>query len=124
MIHATTLVSGALLHRNGYVPGKGQLRGGVRPGVQFIDRKPDLRDVRDFANPDPRPESDSPAILEYSPAEPPPAPAGDATGPDGEPSKEAAYIGAFGDEKNWLEEWTVFGADSDYDPRNTDGTEP
>ena len=117
-------VSGALLHRNGNVPGNGQLRGGVRPGVQFIDRKPDLRDVRYFANPDPRPESDSPAMLEYSPAEPPPAPAGDSTGPDGGPPKEAAYIGAFGDEENWLEEWTVFGSDSDYDPRNTDGTEP
>ena len=29
---------------------------------------------------------------------------------------EAAYIGAFGEE-NWLEEWTVFGPESEYDPR-------
>ena len=84
-------VSGALLHRNGNVPGNGQLRGGGRPGVQFIDRKPD-----------PRPESDSPAMLEYSPA-------------------EAPYIGAFGDEKNWLEEWTFFGPEAEYDTRGADG---
>ena len=29
---------------------------------------------------------------------------------------EAAYIGAFGEE-NWLEEWTVFGPESEYGPR-------
>ena len=34
---------------------------------------------------------------------------------DGRPSEER-YIGAFGEE-NWLDEWTVFGPESDYDPQ-------
>ena len=33
------------------------------------------------------------------------------------PPKEATYIGAFGDEKNWLDEWTVSGHETHYDTR-------
>ena len=119
-IEGQSWVSGALLHRNGTIPGNGQLQGGVRPGLAFIDRKPDLRDVRDFANPDPRPHSDSPAMLECTPAGPPIAPARAATGTAAESPKEAHYIGAFGDEKNWIEERTVFGPEAEYDTRGTD----
>ena len=122
-IEGESWVSGALLHRNGTFPGNRQVRGGVRPRVDFIDRKPDLRDVRDFGNPDPRPHADSPALLEYSPSAPAPEPAtAAARGADGEPANEVPYIGAFGEEQNWLEEWTVFGPEEEYDTRGINGT--
>ena len=63
--------------------------------MEFIRKDPKLRDVRDFANPDPRPKADSPALADEG---------------DG-------YIGAFGRTENWLEEWTVFGPESVYDLR-------
>ena len=63
--------------------------------MQVDDRNPRLRDVRDYANPDPRPKPSSPAL---------------ADGAEG-------YIGAFGQEENWLEGWTVFGPESVYDLR-------
>ncbi len=84
-------VSGALLYRSGTRP----LRGTGQDAVEFIDKDPELRDVRDFANPDPRPKVNSPAL------------------PDG----REGYIGAFGKDENWLEEWTVFGPESVYDLR-------
>ncbi len=88
-------VTGALLWLNG-AP---YLRGGIRNQVDFIAyRDPKLRDVRDFANPDPRPKPDSLALHD-----------------DGE-----GYIGAFGRKENWLEEWTVFGPESVYDLREVD----
>ena len=34
--------------------------------------------------------------------------------------QELSYIGAFGKDHNWLEEWTVVGAEYDYDLRNTE----
>ena len=39
----------------GKVSGDAQLRGGAVRGVAFIDRESDLSDLRDFANPGPRP---------------------------------------------------------------------
>ena len=30
------------------------------------------------------------------------------------------YIEPFGKDENWPEEWTVFGAETDYDPREAD----
>ena len=85
-------VTGALLWGNG-AP---QLRGGIANDIEFIGwRDPKLRDVRDFANPDPRPKADSRALHE-----------------EGE-----GYIGAFGRKQNWLDEWTVFGPESVYDLR-------
>ncbi len=87
-------LAGALLYVNGN--GRGQLRGlALRDALEYVNRKPDLRDVRYFANPDPRPKPDSPALAD-----------------EGE-----GYIGAFGRKDNWLEEWTVFGPESEYDPR-------
>ena len=81
-----------------YLNGVRQLRGSLRDVVEFINRDPKLRDVRDFANPDPRPKANSPAL-----------------------SDEAeGYIGAFGREENWLDEWTVFGPESVYDLRERD----
>ena len=63
--------------------------------MQFASRNPQLRDVRDFANPDPRPKADSPALTEA----------------------REGYIGAFGRTENWLQECTVFGPESVYDLR-------
>ena len=84
-------VRGALLYRSGPRP----LRGASQDAVEFINKDPELRDVRDFANPDPRPKAGSPAL----------------------PDKAQGYIGAFGRTENWLEEWTVFGPESVYDLR-------
>ena len=87
-------VTGALLWSNGHR----QLLGGIQDTVEFLNRNPKLRDVRDFANPDPRPKANSPAL----------------------PDEGEGYIGAFGKDENWLEEWTVFGPESVYDLRNTE----
>ncbi len=84
-------VTSALLYLNGVH----QLRGGIQQAVEFISRPPRLRDVRWFANPDPRPKADSQAL----------------------PEEGEGYIGAFAEEENWLEEWTVFGPESLYDLR-------
>ena len=97
-------VSSALLHRNGHRPRQGQLRGNIAAGVDFTDRDPKLRDTRLFANPDPRPKASSPALKKDRDAQP-------------------AYVGAFGRDLNWLEEWTVFGPEEDYDPREADGSQ-
>ena len=87
-------VTSALLYRNGFR----QLRGGIQDGVVFLSLDPKLRDARWVANPDPRPRADSPALSDAA----------------------EDYIGAFGKDANWLNEWTVFGAESDYDTRNTE----
>ena len=55
-------VARALLHRNGYRSGDGQVRGGIVSGVQFEDRDPKLRNILWEANPDPRPKPGSPAL--------------------------------------------------------------
>ena len=90
-------LASSLLYRNGHV-GRGQLRGGLYAGIQFLEADPKLRDVRDFPNPDPRPKANSPALTD-----------------EGE-----GYIGAFGRKENWLEEWTEFGPESEYDLRERD----
>ena len=61
-------VGRAILYRNGYRPGKGQLRGGISSGVDFEDADVELRDVRWEANPDPRPAEGSPALGEAADA--------------------------------------------------------
>ena len=78
-----------------YLNGVPQLGGVLQDAVEFLNRDPKLRDVRDFANPDPRPKASSPAL------------------PDG----REGYIGAFDEKENWLEEWTVIGPESVYDLR-------
>ena len=87
-------VTEALLYLNGVH----QLGGGIQDEVEFVQRDPSLRDVRWFANPEPRPKPNSPAL----------------------PDEGEGYIGAFAKDHNWLRDWTVFGAESDYDPRNTE----
>ena len=77
-----------------------QLRGGIRDQLEFIRSDPTLRVVRWFTNPDPRPEPNSPAL----------------------PDEGEDYIGAFAKDHNWLQQWTVFGAESDYDSRNPENS--
>ena len=73
-------------------------------GTTFAE--PMLVNTRYEGNPDPRPMAGSPALAVGSAATP--------------PSNElmldtsAQFVGAFGDE-NWLEEWTFFGDELDYD---------
>ena len=74
--------------------------------MEFEDEDPKLRNVRYEANPGPRPKSGSPALKADDDGEPP---------AEGEEPGEEQYIGAFGMEENWLEEWTFFGPESDYD---------
>jgi hypothetical protein len=89
----------AILHGNG--DGGPQLPRGLEAHVEYERADPWLLDIRDGANPDPRPRSGSPALS---------------------PAGEAAYIGAFG-KVNWLEEWTLFGAEPGHDRRGADGGE-
>ena len=72
------------------------LRGWNGAGAEFRIWPPRLRNAGTDPNHDPCPESVLPAR--------------------GDPPGEADYVGAF--EQNWLEQWTVFGAESDYDTRN------
>ena len=94
-------VHGALLWLNG-AP---QVPRGLADAVEFSVLNPELRDVRDFANPDPRPKP-ALAVLNY---------VFDVRATDRE-----GYIGAFHWDENWLDEWTVFGPESLYDLRERD----
>ena len=95
-------VERAILFRNGHRP----LRSGIATGVDFEDRYPWLRNTLWAANPDPRPESRSPALPKTLPAEG----TAEGTTPD-----VGQYVGAFGEDENWLEERTCFGPESDCD---------
>ena len=80
--------------------------GGLEAHLEYEQADAWLLDVRDGANPDPRPRSGSPALRR----------AGKAAG-------DAACIGAFGGE-NWLEGRTpTFGPDPDYDTGEADAGE-
>ena len=94
-------LNGALLWLNG----PPQVPSFLAAAVEFRARNPQLRDVRDFANPDPRPKLSLDAVM-Y---------ALDVLG-----HERARYIGAFDWKQNWLEQWTVFGPESAYDPSRPD----
>ena len=96
--------SHSLLTNSGYLHSS-QVRGLFAPYVQFVKHSPKLLNVRYAANPDPRPRSGS-AALRLGNAEVPPF--------DPWFSHSAHYVGAFGKE-NWLEEWTFFGPEQDYE---------
>ncbi|MCY4187880.1 MAG: hypothetical protein OXD30_05300 [Bryobacterales bacterium] len=101
----TSSIAKAILHANGGKEGSAQIKGGVESSVEFMDVAPMLVNVRYEANPDPRPMLGSPALLIGSAVAPPSTGALDTS---------AQFIGAFGSE-NWLEEWTFFGDELDYD---------
>lgn len=92
----TSQVSESILFGNSRSLAFDQILGMDSSEVGFEVSDPMLFDVRYFANPDPRPHPDSDAL---------------AAVPQGEDP-----IGAFGGELNWLEWWTVFGAEVDYRP--------
>ncbi len=101
----TSSIHSAILHGNGDQQGVAQINGGIDGQVTFLDAMPQLVNVRFEANPDPRPAVGSPAFA-----------IGNATTPpsDGTLDTGAQFVGAFGSE-NWLEEWTFFGDEFDYD---------
>ncbi|MDE0107394.1 MAG: hypothetical protein OXN96_06275 [Bryobacterales bacterium] len=101
----TSSIKNAIIHSNGGETGADQIAGGVASSVEYMDVDPMLVNVRYEANPDPRPMLGSPALLIGNAATPPGT---------GSLDTSAQFIGAFGDE-NWLEEWTFFGDEFDYD---------
>ena len=105
MAGGTSSLRNAILHANGGLVEAAQIKGEVDSFIDFTDTDPMLRNVRYEGNPDPRPKNGSPA-LEFGVSAIPPT--------DGTLTSTAEYIGAFGT-KNWLDEWTFFGPESDYD---------
>ena len=104
-------IAGAVLSHSGYRRGQSSLvRGTLKPYVQYTRADPDLIDLRHGANPDPRPRSGS-ATRKLGTAVAPPF--------DARFTAAADYAGAFG-KRNWLEEWTFFGAERDYQPPGQD----
>ena len=101
----TSSIKNAIIHANGGNTGAAQIVGGVESSVGYMDVAPMLVNVRYEANPDPRPMLGSAALLVGNAATPPSTDSLDTS---------AQFIGAFGDE-NWLEEWTFFGDELDYD---------
>ena len=101
----TSSITNAIIHDNGDNVGGAQIKGGVESSVDYIDVAPMLVNVRYEANPDPRPMLGSPALVIGGAATPP---------GDGSLDTEAQFVGAFGAE-NWLDEWTFFGDEFDYD---------
>ena len=109
----TSSIGNVIVHANGRRSADPQVRGGLEGFVGYQDMEPMLTNVGYQSNPDPRPMLDSPALRVGAGAVPP---------SDGMLNTSAQYIGAFGD-LNWLEEWTFFGSESDYDTREDDGLE-
>ncbi|MYD94607.1 MAG: hypothetical protein F4Y02_13155 [Chloroflexi bacterium] len=91
----------------------GQVNGGLESMVDYLDEEPMLVNVRYQVGPDPRPMLGSPALAVGAGAVPP---------SDGMLDTSAQYIGAFGD-SNWLEEWTVFGPETDYAMREAESAD-
>ena len=109
---AASFVAGASSVANAILTNSGWRRGGslqvsgrFEPYVEYAKVNPKLLNVRYESNPDPRPRSGS-APLRLGNAAIPPF--------DARFSRPAHYVGAFR-KKNWLEEWTFFGPESDYE---------
>lgn len=102
----TSSFMNSIIHANGGLMGPAQIAGGVESSVGFMDVAPMLVNVRYEANPDPRPMPGSPTLVVGAATVPP---------SDGLLDTNAQCIGAFCKGENWLEEWTFFGDESDYD---------
>ncbi len=105
----TSSIESAIIAGNGGTVGDAQIQGGVASNVDYDDVAPMLTNVRLEGNPDPRPMLGSPASMVGAAAVPP---------SDGTLNTSAQCIGAFCGE-NWLEEWTFFGDEGDYDVVST-----
>ena len=102
----TSTIKNSIIHANGDNVGDAQINGDVATSIGYEDVDPMLVNVRYEANPDPRPMDASPALLVGAAATPP---------SDGTLDTAAQCIGAFCNGVNWLEEWTFFGDEFDYD---------
>lgn len=98
-------IENSIITANGDNEGDAQLAGVMADDVGYLDQDPQLVNVRYEANPDPRPMIGSPALVFHNAATD-----GATLGLD--PSD---CIGAFCGGDNWLEEWTFFGDEADYD---------
>ena len=112
-LDGTSSFASAILSANGSRGDNAQVNGGGDGIVQYRDVAPLLVNVGNGANPDPRPLLDSPALMIGAGSVPP---------SDGVLETDAQFIGAFGRE-NWLERWTFFGAETDYDMRPLESTD-
>ena len=101
----TSSIKNAIINGNGDATGDAQIQGGVVSYIEYEDVAPMLTNVRYEGNPDPRPMLGSPALQAGSGTSPP---------SDGALDTSADFIGAFGS-VNWLEEWTFFGDETDYE---------
>ena len=99
-------VASAIFYVNGARhSGPSEIQTSFEPYIAHLQQDPDLLNIRYEANPDPRPRSGSVA-LQFGNATVPPF--------DRRFSRAGHFIGAFR-KKNWLEEWTFFGPESDYE---------
>ena len=105
----TSSIKNSIFTLNGGSMDNDQIKDGgsgvVAPKVGYMDVAPMLRNITYEGNPDPRPVAGSPALRIGDAATPP---------SDGTLDPRAQCIGAFCGE-NWLEEWTFFGDEEDYD---------
>ncbi len=92
----------------------GDLRDSPQPVSPSLEQDPDLVSVAWQSGPDPRPWLESPVLLPGSAALAP---------SDGWFDANADYVGAF-NSRNWLEEWTFFGPESDYAPPDMASSDP
>ena len=100
----TSSIQNAIITMNRGATGADQIKGVAADMIGYMDVAPMLVNVRYEANPDPRPMGGSPALAIGNAATPP-------SGLD----TSAQCIGAFCNDDNWLEEWTFFGDEFDYD---------
>lgn len=105
-VDGTSSIMNSIIHGNGGQMGDAQLRGGVADSIGYMDTGPMLVNVRYEANPDPRPMGGSYSLKIGAAATPP---------SDGALDTSGQCIGAFCNGENWLEEWTFFGDELDYD---------
>ena len=103
----TSSIMNSIVHANGGTTGGAQIVGGVASNIGYMDVDPMLVNVRYEANPDPRPMASSYALKIDASATPP--------SDDKQLDTSAQCIGAFCNGENWLEEWTFFGDEIDYD---------
>lgn len=107
----TSSIKNSILWLNGGAMGNDQINDSAegvvtrQDVVGYMDVTPRLRNITYKGNPDPRPVAGSAALRIGAAATPP---------SDGTLDPSAQCIGAFCGE-NWLEEWTFFGDEADYD---------
>jgi hypothetical protein len=87
----------------------------LEAGVKNIAANPLLRNVRFEGNLDPRPRDGSPALLIGAGLTPPSAVVGQSCACEATSSPVGSFIGGFDSTNNWLEEWTFFGSEDNYD---------